>query len=113
MNYKRFRRLYRLANMQITRRRRRSRAKYVRGTPLRRSNRPHDIWTMDFVSDRLLHGRVFRTLTLLDEFSRYALAVDPQFSYPSASVVRTLDSAAREHGYPKALRRGRATSRLK
>jgi hypothetical protein len=31
MNYKRFRRLYRLANLQISRRRRRSRAKYVRG----------------------------------------------------------------------------------
>ena len=104
MNYKRFRRLYRLANLQIARRRRRSRAKYIRGTPLRRAERPNDIWTMDFVSDRLLHGRVFRSLTLLDERSRYALAVDPAFSYPSASVVRTLDDAVREHGYPKCLR---------
>lgn len=104
MNYKRFRRLYRLANLQIARRRRRSRAKYVRGRPLRRAERPNDIWTIDFVSDRLLYGRVFRSLTLLDERSRYALAVDPAFSYPSASVVRTLDEAAREHGYPKCLR---------
>jgi putative transposase len=104
MNYKRFRRLYRLANLQIARRRRRSRAKYVRGTPMRRAERPNDIWTMDFVSDRLLHGRVFRSLTLLDERSRYALALDPAFSYPSASVVQTLEDAAREHGYPKCLR---------
>lgn len=104
MNYKRFRRIYRLANLQISRRRRRSRAKYVRGTPLRRAERPNDIWTMDFVSDRLLHGRVFRALTLLDERSRFALAVHPDFSYPSASVVRTLEDAAREHGYPKCLR---------
>ena len=104
MNYKRFRRLYRLANLQIARRRRRSRAKYVRGAPLRRAEHPKDIWTMDFVSDRLLHGRVFRSLTLLDERSRYALAVDPAFSYPSASVARTIDEAAREHGYPKFLR---------
>ncbi len=59
---------------------------------------------MDFVSDRLLHGRVFRALTLLDEQSRYAMAVDPAFSYPSASVVQTLDDAPREHGYPKCLR---------
>lgn len=104
MNYKRFRRLYRLANLQIARRRRRSRAKYVRGTPLHRAERPNDIWTMDFVSDRLLHGRVFRALTLLDERSRYAMAVDPAFSYPSASVVRTLEDALREHGSPKFLR---------
>lgn len=104
MNYKRFRRLYRLGNLQISKRRRRSRAKYVRGVPLRRADRPNDIWTMDFVSDRLLHGRVFRALTLLDECSRYALAIQPEFSYPSASVVCTLERAAREHGYPCFLR---------
>jgi putative transposase len=104
MNHKRFRRLYRLGNLQISKRRRRSRAKYVRGAPLRRSDRPNDIWTMDFVSDRLLHGRVFRALTLLDECSRYALAVQPEFSYPSASVVCTLEWVAREHGYPLCLR---------
>ncbi len=43
MNYKRFRRLYRLGNLQIARRRRRSRAKYVREQPLRRATRPNDI----------------------------------------------------------------------
>jgi len=104
MNWKRFRRLYRLANLQIARRRRRSRAKYVRGLPLRRATHPNEIWTLDFLSDRLLHGRVFRALTLLDECSRYGLAVDPAFSYPSVSVVRTLDDTAREHGYPSCLR---------
>lgn len=104
INYKRFRRLYRLGNLQIPKRRRRSRAKYVRGVPLRRADRPNDIWTMDFVSDRLLHGRVFRALTLLDECSRYALAIQPEFSYPSASVVYTLERTARDHGYSSFLR---------
>jgi putative transposase len=66
--------------------------------------RPNDVWTMDFVSDRLLHGRVFRALTLLDEFSCFAFAVQPDFSYPSVSVVRTLEETAREHGYPKSVR---------
>jgi len=59
---------------------------------------------MDFLSDRLLHGRVFRTLTLLDEYSRYGMALDPAFSYPSISVVRTLEDASRERGYPNFLR---------
>ncbi len=104
MNYKRFRRLYRLGNLQIARRRRRSRAKYLRGTPRICAVAPMDIWTMDFLSDRLLHGRTFRTLTLEDEFSRYGLAVDPAFSYPSTSVVRKLEDVAREHGYPNMLR---------
>lgn len=104
MNYKRFRRLYRLGNLQIARRRRRSRAKYVRGQTIRLAKRPNDIWTLDFLSDRLLHGRVYRLLTLLDECSRYGFAVDPDFSYPSISVVRKLEETAREHGYPQCLR---------
>lgn len=104
MNYKRFRRLYRLGNLQIARRRRRSRAKFVRGMPLRRAAHPNDVWTLDFLSDRLLHGRKVRVLTLLDEYSRYSFAVDPAFSYPSISVVRTLEDTAREHGYPNVLR---------
>ena len=70
----------------------------------RRASRPNEIWTMDFVSDRLLHGRTFRALTLIDECSRYCFAVDPAFSYPSISVVRRLDDVASQFGYPSALR---------
>lgn len=59
---------------------------------------------MDFVSDRLLHGRKFRALTLVDEYSRFSHAVNPNFSYPSICVVRMLEQAARENSYPKFLR---------
>ncbi|HEY9085422.1 MAG TPA: IS3 family transposase [Candidatus Tyrphobacter sp.] len=104
MNFKRFRRLYRLGNLQLHRRRRRSRAKYVRGLPLRRATTPNEIWTMDFLSDRLLHGRRFRVHTLLDECSRYALSVSGAFSIPSVAVVAKLEEIACTHGYPKCLR---------
>ncbi len=104
MNFKRFRRLYRLGNLQLARRRRRSRAKYVRGQALQRATRPNEIWTMDFLSDRLLHGRSFRVLTVLDEFVRMAHSVDPAFSYTAISVVMMLETIAHEYGYPSFLR---------
>lgn len=104
MNFKRFRRLYRLGNLQLSRRRRRSRAKYVRGLPLRRATAPNEIWTMDFLADRLLHGRKFRVHTLLDECSRFNLSIFGAFSFPSIAVVAKLEEVAREHGYPKYLR---------
>lgn len=104
MNYKRFRRLYRLANLQLTRRRRRSRAKYVRGLPLRRATTPNEIWAMDFLADRMLHGRRFRVHTLLDECSRYSFSVAGAFSFPSIAVVAKLEEVAHDHGYPKCLR---------
>jgi len=104
MNYKRFRRIYRLANLQIGRRRRRGRAKIVRGRPLRRATRPFEGWTLDFVHDRLFSGRAFRTLTMEDEFSRTGLALEKSFSFPSRSVVAVLDDVAAIYGYPKYLR---------
>lgn len=104
MNYKRFRRLYRLANLQFGKRRRRGRAKIVRGRPLRRATRPFEGWTLDFMHDRLYGGRSFRALTMEDEFSRTGLAVEMSFSFPSRSVVAVLDSVAAIYGYPKYLR---------
>ena len=104
MNYKRFRRLYRLANLQIGRRRRRGRAKIVRGLPLRRAQKPFEGWTLDFMHDRLFGGRAFRTLAMEDEFSRTGLALELSFSFPSRSVIAVLDSVAAIYGYPKYLR---------
>ena len=48
MNYKRFRRLYRLGTCIIVAGAG-VRAKYVRGLPLRRATRPIEIWTLDFL----------------------------------------------------------------
>jgi putative transposase len=104
MNYKRFRRIYRLANLQIGRRRRRGRAKIVRGRPLRRATKPFEGWTLDFMHDRLFGGRAFRVLSMEDEFSRSALALELSFSFPSRSVIAVLDSVAAIYGYPKYLR---------
>lgn len=104
MNYKRFRRIYRIANLQIGRRRRRGRAKIIRGKPLRRATRPFEGWTLDFIHDRLFGGRAFRTLSMEDEFSRSGLALEMLFSFPSRSVINVLDSVAAIYGYPKYLR---------
>jgi putative transposase len=104
MNYKRFRRIYRVAGLQIGKRRRRGRAKIVRGRSLRRATKPFEGWTLDFIHDRLFGGRSFRGLTMMDEFSRCGLALELDYSFPSKSVTAVLDEAARTHGYPKYLR---------
>ena len=104
MNYKRFRRIYRLAQLHKYRRRKRTRARFVRGRSLRRATRPHEGWTLDFVHDRLFHGRTFRTLSMMDEFSRSGLALDIAFTFPSCAVIGVLDEIARLYGYPRYLR---------
>lgn len=60
-------------------------------------------WSMDFVSDRLVDGRAFRVLTIVDQFSRESLSAEPQFSYPGWAVVERLERIARKRGYPEAI----------
>jgi putative transposase len=41
--------------------------------PAQRATRPNEKWSMDFVAARLLDGRWFRVLTVVDQFTRECL----------------------------------------
>jgi putative transposase len=59
---------------------------------------------MDFMSDALYGGRKFRTLNVIDEGNREAMAIDVAVSIPSARVIRVLDELVSVHGRPEAVR---------
>ncbi|MEM1287243.1 MAG: DDE-type integrase/transposase/recombinase [Pseudomonadota bacterium] len=40
-----------------------------------RPTQPNHIWAIDFVHDKLSNGRSYKMLTVLDEYTRQALAV--------------------------------------
>jgi putative transposase len=56
------------------------------------------------MSDSLYQGRRFRTLNILDEGVREALAIEIDTSLPAERVVRTLQQLATWRGLPKAIR---------
>ena len=56
------------------------------------------------MSDSLYQGRRFRTLNILDEGVREALAIEIDTSLPAERVVRTLQQLAAWRGLPKAIR---------
>ena len=58
---------------------------------------------MDFVADTLADGRRFRTLNVLDDFSRECLAIEVAISIPGERVTRVLDQIAVLRGYPEAI----------
>jgi putative transposase len=66
--------------------------------------RPNERWSMDFVHDYLADGRRFRTLNVVDAFTRECLRIDAATSLPSAQVVRALDSLVWKYGLPETLR---------
>lgn len=61
-------------------------------------------WSMDFMTDALSDGRVFRTLNILDDFNREILLIEPNHSFPATQVVRQIDQLAVDRGYPKMIR---------
>jgi transposase InsO family protein len=67
--------------------------------PSRRGER----WSMDFMVDTLADGRGFRTLNIVDDFTRECVAIEVDRSLPGLRVVRVLDRLAESRGLPELL----------
>lgn len=55
-----------------------------------RPERPNHVWSYDFVQDRTHDGRVYRTLNIIDEFTKEALAIRVKRKLNSVDVVDAL-----------------------
>jgi putative transposase len=56
---------------------------------------------MDFVHDRLVCGRKFRMLTIVDHFSRESVSIEVDYSLKSAEVIRCLSRLKYQRGLPE------------
>ena len=73
-NHKRIARVYKEQGLGLQGREQRKRRKLLRGPqPLTKARYLNQTWSLDFMSDSLAGGRAFRTLNVLDDFSRRAL----------------------------------------
>jgi len=90
VNHKRVYRLYREEGLTVRRRKGRRRASGVR-VPLSVPTRSNQGWSMDFLTDALASGRRFRVLTVVDDYTREALAIEVDTSLPGTRVVRVLE----------------------
>jgi putative transposase len=102
-NHKRVYRVYKALGLNLRRRvkhRLPARVKQPLVAPLS----PNAGWSMDFMSDRLTNGRQFRTLNLIDEFNREALAIEVDTSMPSTRVIRVLEQVKSWRTLPQSIR---------
>jgi hypothetical protein len=72
VNTKRVYRLYREEGLELGIKKRAKRTAQVR-ISLAEASYPNQRWSMDFVSDRLVEGRWFRILTVVDQYTRECL----------------------------------------
>lgn len=103
VNYKRVERLYQHARLQV---RRRKRKKVLIGErqPLLRPEVANQVWSMDFVFDRTGEGRVLKCLTIVDDATHEAVAIEVERAICGQMLTRVLDRLALSRGLPKVIR---------
>ncbi len=102
VNHKRVYRLYRDLGL-LVRRKRRKRVLPLLRQPKPAPEAPNERWSMDFTSDTLADARPFRTLNLVDDFSRECVAIEVARSIPGERVARVLDRLAAQRGLPRTI----------
>lgn len=101
-NHKRVWRLYSKAGLSV-RKRRRKRIAAVERTPRPLPSGPNQSWSMDFVSDGLAHGRRFRCLNVVDDYTRECLAIEVDTSLPGLRVKQVLERLREMRGLPTSI----------
>lgn len=102
-NHKRVHRVYCELRLNLPRRHKR-RLPPIARQPLVAPIRPNQMWALDFMQDALYTGRSFRTLNVIDESNREALAIEIDTSLPSGRVIRVMEQLGELRGLPQAIR---------
>lgn len=103
VNHKRVDRLYREARLQV-RRRKRKKVSIGERQPLARPLQANQVWSMDFVFDRTIEGRVLKCLTIVDDATHEAIAIVPERAISGHSLTRMLERVSLTRGLPQMIR---------
>jgi len=103
VNHKRVERLYALEKLQV-RRRRRKKIPPADRQPLIRPGAANEVWSMDFIFDRVASGRAIKCLAIVDDATHEAIAVVPEHSIGGDHLARLLDEVCAVRGQPSIIR---------
>ena len=100
LNHKRTERIYRQENLALRKRKKKKFASVLR-VPVPKPTYHNHIWSMDFIHDSIASGRMLKTMTLIDEYSRNCYAIEVDTSLPGARVVEVLERISWKQGLPE------------
>ena len=103
VNHKRVYRLYVEEQLWVRKRNRKRRLALPR-VPMLVPTKTNQVWSTDFVTDALASGRRFRALSIADDFSREAPAIEVDTSLGGVRVTRVLNRLKIERGLPRQIR---------
>ena len=106
VNYKRVHRLWKQEGFKVPRKARKKRylGAGVNACDKRKAAGVNDVWTLDFIHDRLVDGRQFKCLAILDEYTRENLALRLNRSITGDDVLTELSRLMGRRGLPNSIR---------
>ena len=106
VNYKRVHRLWKREGYKVPKKRHKKRAIGVDANACdkRRATRANDVWTWDFIHDRLVDGRALKCLSVVDEYTRECIELRMERSIKGTDVLDSLSRLIGERGAPAHIR---------
>lgn len=106
VNYKRVHRLWKREGFKVPVKRRKKRAvgHCQNACDKRKATTKDDVWTWDFIHDRMKDGRVLKCLVIVDEYTRECLALEMRRSFTGDNVLEVLSRLMGGRGIPKHIR---------
>jgi len=102
VNHKRVYRLY--VEEKLALRRKRGRKRSTVRQPLPDAVAANQVWSVELMTDALSSGRRFRTLNIVDDYTRECLAIEVDTSLSGVRVVRVLEELKQRRGLPWQIR---------
>ena len=111
VNHKKVERLWREEGLQLPQRHKKRKRLYHKDSSIirLRPTHPNHVWAIDFIHDKLSNGRSYKMLTVLDEFTRQALAVVVRTKMGADDVLEALYPLLLRHGSPEYIRSDNGT----
>ena len=106
VNHKRVERIWRREGLKVPQKQKKKGRLWLNdGSCVRlRPERPNHVWSYDFVQDRTADGRVYRTLNIIDEYTREALMIRVDRKLNSTDVLDALTDLFILRGPPEYIR---------
>ena len=95
--------IWRRAQLQVPKKRARRRIAGSRPRPIPAAG-PNQVWAYDFVFDACANGQKLKCLTVVDEWTHEALAIDVGGSIRSSRVIEVLSRLVSVRGAPRVIR---------
>ena len=103
VNHKRIERLWSEHGFTLPARRKRKKIRTGETVPVAACS-PNHVWTYDFMFDATFGGRRMKVLTVIDEFTREALAIVPARSLTASAVKGVMARLFATRGTPRTIR---------